>query len=208
MRFVNLQNRVFGSLTVLARVFPNKNGDATWLCKCACGELVNVTTDKLNRGQKGCRKCSVYRTHGKSGIREYKIWNGMTQRATNPNDPNYEYYSGRGIGVCERWLKFENFFEDMGYAPSSKHTLERMENDKGYYKENCKWATMKEQSKNKRNNKVIEYNGDRKCLVDWCDVYGLEKKTLSSRLIKGWSVEAALTTPVKISRKGILFRKK
>jgi hypothetical protein len=122
----------------------------------------------------------------------YKSWWGMRNRCLNVNSIDYKNYGGRGITVCERWLKFENFFEDMSPKPVGL-TLERINNDKGYSMENCKWATRTEQSRNRRFNRYFTLNGKTQNLTDWSRETGLKVTTIVMRLKYGWSVERALT---------------
>lgn len=123
---------------------------------------------------------------------EYTIWGEMKARCLNKNRENY---GGRGITVCSRWLRFEEFIKDMGTRPSKNHSIDRIDNDKGYFKENCKWATWKEQSRNKRNNVNITYQGKTQCLPDWAEELGISKSTLQSRINRSnWPIERAFTT--------------
>lgn len=131
---------------------------------------------------------------------EYQAWSNMLERCRNKNLPNYRRYGGRGIKVCERWLSFQNFLEDMGRRPSPKHSIERINNDLGYFKENCKWATRVEQCRNMRSNTIMEFNGESRCVAEWAEVYGLSREIVWSRLLRGWTLERALTTP-RIPRK-------
>ncbi|MCK5015416.1 MAG: AP2 domain-containing protein [Candidatus Omnitrophica bacterium] len=155
MKFRDLTDQKFGRLTVICRVENDKNGIAVWRCLCVCGNIKNIRGNNLVRGTKSCgclqkesaSKC--FMTHGMRNTSEYKVWLDIRQRCNNPNNKSYVNYGGRGITVCEKWLKFENFFEDMGNRPDGL-TIERIDNDKGYYKENCKWATYSEQGRNKR----------------------------------------------------------
>lgn len=132
--------------------------------------------------------------------KEYKCWKSMKTRVLSPsNDPKRQSY--RGLSICDRWLTFENFFADMGEAPSDKHTIDRIDNAKGYSPDNCRWATHKEQQRNKTDNNLVEWQGKIKCLVEWADelrpILGLSKNALSERLRRGWTVERAFTTPNK-----------
>ena len=105
--------------------------------------------------------------HGKSNTSAYRSWNCMKERCNNPNSSNYRNYGGRGIKICERWLNsFENFYEDMGDRPLNM-TLDRIDNNKNYYKENCKWSTNKQQFRNKTNSRFIEFNGEKACLAEF-----------------------------------------
>lgn len=134
-----------------------------WECQCECGNIVTVAADSLQRGNTqscGCLRLERLKAkttvHGQSGTPEYYSWGGMIQRCTNPNNPQYSNYGGRGIKVCKRWLKFENFFKDMGKRPDGL-TLERKDTNGNYDLPNCKWATLTEQNRNqrvKKNNKT------------------------------------------------------
>ncbi len=112
---------------------------------------------------------------------------------------NFHLYAGRGISVCEEWLDkkngFNNFFKDMGERPSDKHSIDRKNNELGYFKENCRWATQKEQNRNQRTNHLITFDGKTLCLADWGDIMGIKARRIGKRLKSGWSIEAALTTP-------------
>jgi hypothetical protein len=126
----------------------------------------------------------------------------MFSRCSNPNNRFYHAYGGRGIVVCERWKSsFKNFLSDMGEAPSGK-SIERIDNNKGYCKSNCKWATRKEQQRNMRSNHLKTFDGETKCIAEWAEEFNIKPVTLWSRLYKyGWSIEKALLTPVKNKNK-------
>lgn len=130
--------------------------------------------------------------HGKYKSPEYQAWGNMVSRCTNPNMPNYKFYGGRGIAVSKEWKRFIHFYRDMGDRPSSKHTLERRDNNKGYSKENCYWATTKQQSLNRRSNKVVSYNGQSLSLREWADLLNINYVTLVSRFRRGDTAESAL----------------
>lgn len=112
-----------------------------------------------------------------------------------PEGENWMDYGGRGITVCDSWLKFENFYADMGPRPSMGHSIERGDNDDGYHKDNCRWATRLEQGKNKRNNRIIEAFGKRQHLAEWVRQSGLHHTTILNRLARGWTNEKAVSTP-------------
>jgi hypothetical protein len=133
---------------------------------------------------------------------EFRSWANMIQRCTNSKHTHYSYYGGRGIKVCRRWMKYENFLQDMGEKPTPKHTLDRFPNKNGDYKSgNCRWATRAEQSLNRRNNVILTWNGESLTLSEWAWRIRIDPSTLDSRLRLGWSVESALTTPLEVSRK-------
>lgn len=146
----------------------------------------------------------ISKTHGKSGTPEYYIWNQMKQRCKNTNMPNYKYYGGRGITFCKEWEKFEAFYQDMGNRPSKLYSLERINVDGNYCKENCKWATWEEQAKNKRKiyrGPLYLHNGEERTLKNWADIYGLSKSIIRQRLNKlEWTLEKALNTPARYKR--------
>lgn len=131
--------------------------------------------------------------HGMSYKKIYKVWSYMLTRCHNENCKAYPNYGARGITVCERWQIFANFYADMGEAPDGM-TLDRIDNDKGYNKRNCRWVSRAEQLKNTRRSVYLEYNGERLPMCDWARRLGINKNTLSSRIRNGWSVAEALST--------------
>jgi hypothetical protein len=131
--------------------------------------------------------------HGMAKSREYAAWQNMVQRCTNKNHPRFKDWGGRGIGISEDWLDFTNFYKDMGDRPSKQHTLERKDNRMGYSKDNCCWATTKEQGVNRRSNRVLTANGYSFTVVEWSERLQINRVTLSSRLRRGWSIQEALS---------------
>lgn len=153
MRRLQLVGQRFGRLLVVKDA-GTRHG-SLWQCVCDCGEIRVVSSSHLKDGTTvscGCHCRDVHRTHGGTGYREYNIWVSMLQRCLNPRNHAYSDYGGRGITVCERWKKFENFLTDMGRCPPGL-TIERIDNDKGYELGNCKWATRSEQALNQRRKK-------------------------------------------------------
>lgn len=135
--------------------------------------------------------------HGDHKKRLYRIWIGMKYRCNNPNHSYYRDYGARGITVCGEWEKYENFRDwalSNGYQ--NDLTIDRIDNDKGYSPENCRWITMKKQSNNRRTNRVIECNGEKHTLSEWSEIVGVCVGTLWDRLKNGWSTERALFEPV------------
>lgn len=134
--------------------------------------------------------------HGMYGTRLYHIWNGLSGRCLNPNNKNYADYGGRGITVCDEWRKPENFFRWAllsGY--DANLTLDRIDVNGGYCPENCRWITNAEQQRNRRNNRMIEYNGEIHCASEWAEITGIAVHTILSRLKYGWPLEHVLTIP-------------
>lgn len=140
----------------------------------------------------------MYRTHGHTthtgASPTYKSWHMMKQRCSNPKYSQYKDYGGRGIDFAPGWMHFENFLAYMGERPPGT-TLERRDNDKGYWPDNCYWATKSEQQRNRRTNRTLELNGVAKLLTDWAESLGLTAHALHGRIQRGWSLERALTTP-------------
>ena len=132
-------------------------------------------------------------THGMSGIREYRIWRGMISRCTLPCAAHYARYGGRGISVCARWRRFENFFSDMGPAPTQKHSVDRIDSEKNYSPENCRWADSKTQARNKSDNKLFMFNGITKIQNDWCDHFKIDRHVFLMRIRAGMSPYEAFT---------------
>jgi hypothetical protein len=132
--------------------------------------------------------------HGKSRSKIYWRWENMIKRCNNSESTHYKNYGGRGIKVCKRWLKFENFYNDMGDIPHGL-TLDRRDNDGNYELSNCRWATKSEQDNNRRTNVYIKYKGVTKTLKEWSDYFNLNYYTLRSRVASKWSIERILTTP-------------
>ena len=126
----------------------------------------------------------------------YKTWESIKRRCFQPSQDNYRLYGGRGITVCEKWLAFEGFHEDMGDQPIGM-TIERSNPDGDYCKDNCLWVSSKQQARNKRTTRWLEFNGEKRCLSEWAEIVGLDPKTLRQRIdAYGWSVERALTERV------------
>lgn len=195
-----IQGRKFGRLTMLTKL-PNNRA----LCLCDCGTEKSITISHIIRGKIqscGClhkELASITMTklstkHGGYYTPTYHIWNSMLDRCRNPNNPAYKHYGERGITVCERWAAFENFLTDMGEKPH-KRSLDRIDNNKGYSPENCRWATNKEQSNNKRTCIQLTYNGETKNITEWADYLDIDRNLIYSRIEAGWSTHKALLTP-------------
>jgi len=202
----DLTGLIFGRWTVLRfhsiRKYSESNKDkkAMYLCECECGNRGVVCGNSLSQGNSkscGCLNLEKIiernRTHGKTGIRVYRIWQAMLTRCRNINVPNYNNYGGRGISVCKRWESFENFLKDMG-NPKPNESIERIDNDGNYNILNCKWATKKEQSRNTRSNRKISFRGETLCLCEWAKRLKIDQASLRERLEK-WSLKDALTKP-------------
>jgi len=193
---IDLSGKRFNKLLVMFKDPHSFGKGIRWVCQCDCGSTVSVRGDELKRGQKYCSNCTPKGrpSHGLSHLREYFIWAQMKQRCDNPDCDAYKNYGARGIIYCDRWNKFENFFEDMGLRPSKEYTLERKDNNGIYELSNCKWATRKEQARNLRHNRNLEFNGQTKCISEWGEIYGVSHDTIANRIERGWNIEASITT--------------
>lgn len=129
------------------------------------------------------------------------IWSGMMQRCTNPRNPRFRRYGARGITVSKEWYNFRAFIEDMRNRPSSEHTLDRIDNNKGYSKENCRWATYAEQNRNNAQTRFLTFHGETFCIMDWSKKLGLSFSCIVYRLKCGWALERVLcSSKVKSGR--------
>lgn len=144
-----------------------------------------------------------WETRGGVRTTEYIIWRQLRSRCLRPGNAAYSDYGGRGITVCERWSKFENFLVDMGRRPSRDHSLDRRDNDGGYCKENCRWATRSEQARNTRRNHWITFRGESRILAEWAEITGIDRDTITARFKYGWSIERTLSTPERTITRGI-----
>lgn len=190
----------FGRLTVTGYSGACRNG-SKWDCTCSCGASCVVSRCHLVSGHTtscGClqrESARARKTHGMRRTRVYSIWSGMVSRCRATGGKNAENYSRRGISVCQRWLSFENFLSDMGEPPIGS-TIDRRDNNGGYNKGNCRWATVIQQANNTRANRYITAMGETKSLSDWsrdgrCMV---RYHVLQARIRRGWDVTEAITS--------------
>lgn len=135
--------------------------------------------------------------HGGHGTLTYARWKSMMQRCHQPTATNFKHYGAKGIVVCDRWRDFAQFLKDMGECPGREYTLDRLDNTKGYDPVNCRWATMAEQNRNRSHCVALTHAGRTMILRDWAAEIGITPNALAQRLYLGWSVERALTTPIK-----------
>lgn len=138
------------------------------------------------------------RTHGHSRrAPEYCVWATMLQRCLNPKSSQYERYGGRGITVCASWRSYENFIADMGRRPSALHSIDRKDNDGNYEPCNCRWATKREQARNRRDVAKFEYKGEHLSVAELAERSGLGAATLQARIKSGWPIVAAVEKPAR-----------
>lgn len=186
---VDLVGMTFGRLKVLEFSYKKRNANF-WKVACACGtiKILSVLNFKYgNTKSCGCLKSETIskakKTHGHSVIKsdEYRAWKHLRGRCCNPNNHKYPNYGGRGIKVCDRWMKFENFLEDMGKKPTPKHSVDRINNHGDYEPNNCRWATNKEQSRNRTDNLYLETDYGKMILADACAKYKIGRHLLYYR---------------------------
>lgn len=163
---------------------------------CVCGIEKWVEERSVRRGLvKSCGRCAS-KTHGKSKTPEYAVWRSMVDRCQLPTHQAYKNYGGRGIAVCKRWLKFENFFADMGQQPFKGASIDRIDNNKGYSINNCRWANATVQSNNRRGNRFLTIGRVTKTIAEWASESGVRHNTITYRLNQGWPPQKAVfTTP-------------
>lgn len=207
-RIRDLTNQRFGRLVALKNVGKDNKYSLLWECICDCGNTVVVSSRELSREHRkscGCLKETYKFKHGYSKHPLYDCWVSMKARCNNKRNPKYPSYGGRGITVCEEWENdFCSFLEwSLKNGYDEQLTLDRIDNNKGYYPENCRWTTRKVQQNNTRHNRYIEYNGETKTLAQWCELLNLKYSTMLNRFSHGYTAKQAFETTIK-TRKGEL----
>lgn len=199
---IYLKGMRFGTLTVLEESpIRNIHGHIMYEVVCDCGKKKMVLGSSLRNGtSRSCNSCPLLLgTHGMYNTREYRIWCSMKSRCSNKNDPNYKRYGGRGIVVCDDWVNsFENFYRDMG--DSINLTIDRIDVNGNYCKDNCRWVDMKVQSRNKTNNNIFMYNGVNTCASEICEKINMSTSTFYNRLKRGWSIDDTINKPIRIKK--------
>jgi hypothetical protein len=211
-RFVNITNKVFGRLTVLGYIGKNKKGRSVWLCECDCGNYVSVVGYSLegnNTTSCGCywkekQKDRNFK-HGQAvtcqKTKVYAAWRSIINRCYNETFYYYKNYGGRGITIAQEWRNdFISFYAHVGDPPSNKHSIDRIDNDKGYIPGNLRWATASQQSKNRSNTIILEFNGIKRCISEWARVINVKQQCIYYRYKKGWCTFCIFTTPTKPGR--------
>ena len=204
----DLTGKVFGKLIVIKKVGTDKKYNTQWLCKCECGNEKIVARDKLIIGHTtscGCARKNFFKNlnkiHGLSHSRLWYVWYNIKNRCYRNTSKYYKYYGGRGITMCKEWLDdYQNFYNwaiKNGYdetAPKGACTIDRIDVNGNYEPNNCRWISMREQSRNKRNNKRISYNGETHCLKEWAEILSVDYKKLRDRMYKHNNFEKVITT--------------
>ncbi len=206
----DLVGRIYGRLEILKLEIGiyNPSLKRRVRCQCTCGNQIVCLLSNLQCGHVtscGCfaRESSSARNsrHRLRHSLEYPVWVHMKQRCRDKHIPEFPDYGGRGITVCGRWLhSFENFLADMGPRPSLSHSIDRIDNDGPYSPDNCRWATLKEQNRNKRTNHLLEFNGQIRNISEWAEIVQIPAGSIARRIKNGWSVMRALTAPRRRQR--------
>ena len=207
-RFIDLTGKTFNRWSVMFFSGRDKCGNRIWKCRCNCGTVRNVTASHLKDGvSKSCgcfnleRLSETKTTHGEAGrTAEYGIWAGMITRCTNTKTKRFLRYGGRGIKVCKRWRKYENFLLDMGRRPDGL-TLERKNNNGDYSPKNCVWASWTDQQNNRSDNKIISFNGEKLTMAQWSKKTGIAYAAIQRRIRDGWPLERTLTEPATVKKR-------
>jgi hypothetical protein len=207
----NLLGLKFNRFTPIEMMPKDSNGHRKWLCECDCGEFKIVESSVLISGS--TKSCGCYMKeklrdrsliHGMSFSTEYGSWAAMKSRCLNLNDPAYSRYGGRGIKVCSRWQdSFENFLSDMGHKPKNT-TIDRYPDNNGNYEPaNCRWATWKEQNRNRKSNLLILFNGKNQCATAWSEELGIPLHVITTRINAGWSSDDTFNKPIRRQKQWI-----
>lgn len=195
-------------LTAISQAPRLKPKIARWHCQCSCGNPTVVDGRHLRDGKIrscGCAQSSWmsarFSTHGMTETVEYKTWCGIKRRCYNVNERSYSRYGGRGIRMSDSWRNsFESFFADMGPRPSAKHSIDRIDNDGPYSKENCRWTDAGQQAANRRDNLNLTMGDLTFSLSEWSRRTGIKAATIKYRIRSGWSIDRALSAPVDLSK--------
>lgn len=214
----DLTGQRFGYLTVISRAESDpKRKERRWNCLCDCGEMTAVPSYRLRHGGVTSCGCHQYDRNfcskkAKWNQRLYRVYQSIQTRCYNQNSDNYYLYGGRGITICDEWKEFDNFCDwalSNGYdesAPFGECTIDRIDPNKGYSPDNCRWVSMKKQNNNRRNNHLITFNGETKTIAEWEREMGLYRGAILIRLKHGWDIEHALTVP-RLRGSGHYFQK-
>lgn len=203
---------------VAIEFFDKKDGHHRWTFQCDCGNRTVVKVAAARSGKvkscgclhrEGLIKRSTKHGMGSHGKRppEYSVWIGMKDRCRNKNSTNYKNYGGRGITVCDRWMNsFVNFLSDMGHRPSSKHEIDRINTNGNYEPCNCRWASRSQNQRNKRNNRMLVYDGISLPVSQWADKLGIPARILRGRIRIGWPDYLVISTPQRTRRAPRIIR--
>lgn len=201
----NLIGNKYGMLTVIEKGESTKRGKLTWKCRCDCGNIKKKSVNGYDLKSGKVKSCGCYYsisnarrnvTHGDTSSRLYRIWQGVKARCYRKSTKEYAYYGGKGINVCKDWLEYLKFKEwayNNGY--SDKLTLDRIDNNKGYFPDNCRWVSYTIQARNRSNNRVVNVNQEEHTLSEWSEISGINAATIAWRLDHGWNEDELFMKP-------------
>lgn len=201
-QFINLEDKVFGRLTVIGYLGSTRSRKAAWACRCECGNVVGVASKELRNGDTkscGCLRRDVTtqfnlkrgEKYSRGVMSEYKAFRAAKSRCENPNDAQYPRYGGRGIEF--RLNSFEEMLEDIGLKPSKEHTLDRRNNNGHYEVGNLRWVTQEVQARNTSTNVRLSFKGKTKCVSEWARELGINRRTMYARVHNGYCEECVFT---------------
>lgn len=196
---------IHGQLTAVCRTDEHKA-----LYRCTCGQLKETRVQHVLSGK--VVSCGCFRAkqaaeslkqrntkHAMYGTRPHTVWRGMLTRCGNKNAKSFEAYGGRGITVAPEWQSFDTFYADMGEPPHGK-SLDRIDNNRGYSKDNCRWATASEQSLNRRSNVRLTFQGKTQTATEWSKQLGMPRQIIYSRKRLAWTDERTLSAPARVRK--------
>lgn len=201
MRKIELTGQKFGRLKVLHECGKDNRGERLWYCKCDCGKEIIVLSSNLRSNHTtscGCYRAenvkTVNKTHGFSNTKIYHVWQSIKRRCALKSCKDYPNYGGRGITICSDWtnnfLSFYNWAIANGYAENL--TIDRIDTNGNYEPNNCRWVTLQTQANNKRNNRMLTFNGETHTMKEWSKITGINYNTLNSRVRRGLADEYVL----------------
>jgi hypothetical protein len=211
---MDLSGKIFWRLKVLRKGRASDSGKIHYFCECECWNVKEISSSNLvSWHTKSCwclaSDLVIKRNllHGLRHTRQYWVWNAMKNRCDNNKNKAYKYYGGKWITYDKKWNTFEWFWEDMNKWFWDNMSIDRIDGNWNYCKENCRWSTKVEQCKNKSNTLFVEHNWEKKCLQDWIILLWVNRQTIQSRIYKQWySPEEALFTKINSRKRAISWR--
>ena len=201
-RAEDITGQIFNGIEILREVEHSKDGARRWECKCHCGKIfITTTTWRAKRNHScGCKNKEIISqknsTHGLSKTNLYNRYRKIKERCYKPCHKSYKDYGGRGIKMCNEWLGENGFVRFYDWAINNGYdknlSLDRIDNNKGYSPDNCRWVDSKTQARNRRNNRFIEFNGSKKTIAEWSEIIGVHPDTIRNRLERGLPIEKVL----------------
>lgn len=219
-RIKDISGIKYNHLTAIRYNHSDLNNHSYWLFRCDCGNEKIISSNSVTKKNAETKSCGClnnkvrlsgnnHRSHGKCNDRLYKVWLSMRRRCNNKNNDSYKrWYGAKGITVCPEWNNFTNFEKwarENGYDENADYmqcTLDRIDFLKGYSPDNCRWVNATTQARNRRNNRLINWNNESHTAAEWAELTGISSSAIKARIYHyGWSIDKALTTPSRTRRK-------